>query len=263
MYIDSHAHVESEDFDSDRSAMIARAVDAGIEIIVAVGNGDVAKDSHAAAFRIAEQYDFIYTTVGVHPHEARLLDEALYARLAELATHPKVIAWGEIGLDYHYDNSPREVQRDAFKRQLQMARSRRLPAVIHTREAEDDTLQILREEWVGAGLPGIIHCFTGTREFAEAAVEMGFLISFSGVVTFKKSEDLRQTSRSLPLDKILVETDAPFLAPVPFRGRRNEPAYVVETARAIGELRGLSGEEIGRITAANFKRLFQLESAGK
>src|SRR3954462_14313108 len=159
--------------------MISRAVDAGIEIIVAVGNGDVAKDSHAAAFRIAEKYDFIYTTVGVHPHEASLLDEALYAKLAELATHPKVIAWGEIGLDYHYDNSPREVQRDAFSRQLQMARSCRLPAVIHTREAEEDTLRILREEWVGAGLPGIIHCFTGTRKFAEAAVEMGFLISFS------------------------------------------------------------------------------------
>ena len=142
-----------------------------------------------------------------------------------------------------------------------MARERRLPAVIHTREAEEDTLQILREEWQGAGLPGVIHCFTGTRGFAEAAVEMGFLISFSGVVTFKKAEDLRATARRLPLDKILIETDAPFLAPVPFRGRRNEPAYVVETARAIGELRGLSGEEIGRITAANFKRLFGLDEA--
>ena len=263
MYIDSHAHVESEDFDGDRSAMIARAVDAGVEIIVAVGNGDIAKDSHAAAQRLAEKYDFIYTTVGVHPHEARRLDEALYARLAELAAHPKVIAWGEIGLDYHYDNSPREVQREAFRKQLQMARERRLPAVIHTREAEEDTLRILREAWVGANLPGIIHCFTGTRQFAEAAVEMGFVISFSGVVTFKKSEDLRLTARSLPLDKILIETDAPFLAPVPFRGRRNEPAYVVETARAIGELHGRSGEEIGRLTAANFKRLFHLDNSTK
>ena len=261
MFIDSHAHIESEDFDGDRSAMIQRALDAGIEIIVAVGNGDISKGSHTAAQRIAEKYDFIYTTVGVHPHEARLLDDPLYARLAELAAHPKVIAWGEIGLDYHYDNSPREVQRDTFRKQLQMARERRLPAVIHTREAEEDTLRILREEWVDAGLPGIIHCFTGTRPFAEAAVELGFLISFSGVVTFKKAEDLRNTARSLPLDKILIETDAPFLAPIPYRGRRNEPAYVVETARCIGELRGLSAEEIGRITSANFKRLFHLDSA--
>jgi TatD DNase family protein len=230
-------------------------------MIVAVGNGDVSKNSHAGAFRIAEKYDFIYTTVGVHPHEARLLDDQLYSRLAEFAAHPKVIAWGEIGLDYHYDNSPRDVQGDGFRKQLRMARERRLPAVIHTREAEEDTLRILREEWQDASLPGIIHCFTGTRPFAEAAVEMGFLISFSGVVTFKKAEDLRAVARRLPLDKILIETDAPFLAPVPYRGRRNEPAYVIETARCIGELHGLSAEEIGRLTSANFKRLFHLDGA--
>ncbi|MFL6216817.1 MAG: TatD family hydrolase [Blastocatellia bacterium] len=263
MYIDSHAHIESEDFDGDRTAMIERAREAGVEIIVAVGNGDLSKDSHTAAQRIADKYDFIYTTVGVHPHEARLLDDQMYDRLAELAAHPKVIAWGEIGLDYHYDNSPRDVQRAAFRRQLQMARERRLPAVIHTREAEEDTLQILREEWQSAGLPGIIHCFTGTRAFAEAAVEMGFLISFSGVVTFKKADDLRETARALPVDKILIETDAPFLAPVPFRGRRNEPAYVIETARSIADLRGLAAEEIGRATSANFKRLFNLEGASQ
>jgi TatD DNase family protein len=261
MYVDSHAHIESEDFDGDRTAMIQRALDAGVEIIVAVGNGDVSKDSHTAAQRVAEKYDFIYTTVGVHPHEARLLDDRLYARLAELAAHPKVIAWGEIGLDYHYDNSPRDAQRAAFRAQLRMARERRLPAVIHTREAEADTLEILREEWQGAGLPGVIHCFTGTRGFAEAAVEMGFLISFSGVVTFKKAEDLRETARGLPLEKVLIETDAPFLAPVPYRGRRNEPAYVVETARCVGELRGLAAEEIGRATTTNFKRLFRLNDA--
>ncbi len=261
MYIDSHAHIESEDFDGDRTAMIARAREAGVEIIVAVGNGDLSKDSHAAAQRIADKYDFIYTTVGVHPHEARLLDEPMYGRLAALAAHPKVIAWGEVGLDYHYDNSPRDVQRAAFRRQLRMARQRRLPAVIHTRDAEEETLQILRDEWQSAALPGIIHCFTGTRPFAEAMVEMGFLISFSGVVTFKKADDLRETARALPADKILIETDAPFLAPVPFRGRRNEPAYVIETARVIGELRGLPVEEIGRITSANFKRLFGLNNA--
>src|SRR5262249_3026557 len=149
-------------------------------------------------------------------------------RLVEHAGHPSVIAWGEIGLDYHYDNSPRDVQREAFRKQLRLACERRLPAVIHTREAEEDTLRILRDEWEAAGLPGIIHCFTGTRGFAERGFEMGFLISFSGVITFKKAEDLRDTARNLPLEKILIETDSPFLAPIPYRGRRNEPAYVIE-----------------------------------
>jgi TatD DNase family protein len=258
MYIDSHAHIEMEDFDSDREAMIVRALDAGVEIIVAVGNGDLSKESHAKAFRIAEKHPFIFTTVGVHPHEARLLDDRVYARLGRLASHEKVIAWGEVGLDYHYDNSPRDTQRDAFRRQLRMARERRLPAVIHTREAEEETLAILKEEWGGSGLPGIIHCFTGTRAFAEEAVALGFYISFSGVVTFKKAEDLRETAKRLPAERLLIETDSPFLAPVPYRGRRNEPAYVVETARRVAEIRGLEVEEIGRITSANFKRVFGL-----
>ncbi|HLF84540.1 MAG TPA: TatD family hydrolase, partial [Blastocatellia bacterium] len=257
MYIDSHAHIEMSDFDADREAVIQRALDAGVETIVCVGDGDVANDSHDAAFRLADEHPFIYTTVGVHPHEARLLDDELYAKLQDLSQHPKVIAWGEIGLDYHYDNSPRDVQREAFRRQLRMARERQLPISIHSREAEADTLAILDEEWKDSGLGGVIHCFTGTRAFAEAAVELGFLISFSGVVTFKKAENLRETARLLPIDRILIETDAPFLAPVPFRGRRNEPAYVVETARAVGELRGVGAEELGRATSQNFKRLFE------
>lgn|SRR6185503_15358407 len=256
MYIDSHAHIEMSDFDADRDAVIQRALDAGVELIVCVGDGDVANNSHDGAFRLADKHPFIYTTVGVHPHEARLLDDELYARLRDLSQHPKVVAWGEIGLDYHYDNSPREVQRDAFKMQLQMARERKLPISIHTREAEADTIAILDQEWKDSGLGGVIHCFTGTRAFAEAAVERGFLISFSGVVTFKKAEDLRETARSLPLDRILIETDAPFLAPVPYRGRRNEPAYVVETALAVAELRGIEPEEFTRATSENFKRLF-------
>lgn len=258
MYIDSHAHIEGSEFDRDREAVIQRALEAGVEIIVCVGDGEVAADSHAAAFRIAEQYPFIYTTVGVHPHEARLLDDNLYAQLMELSRHPKVIAWGEIGLDYHYDNSPRDVQREAFRKQLRMARERGLPLSIHTREAEADTLAILEEEWKGSGLGGVIHCFTGTRAFAEAAVELGFCISFSGVITFKKAEDLRETARALPIDRILIETDSPFLAPIPYRGRRNEPAYVVETARAIAELRGLDAEALGQTTSENFTRLFRL-----
>lgn len=258
MYIDSHAHIEMSDFDADREAVIQRALDAGVEIIVCVGDGDVANDSHDAAFRLADEHPFIYTTVGVHPHEARLLDDELYAKLQDLSQHPKVIAWGEIGLDYHYDNSPRDVQREAFRRQLRMARERQLPISIHTREAEADTLAILDEEWKDSGLGGVIHCFTGTRAFAEAAVELGFLISFSGVVTFRKAEDLRETARSLPIEKLLIETDSPFLAPAPYRGRRNEPAYVVETARAIGDLRGLEVGDLANGTSENFKRLFKL-----
>jgi TatD DNase family protein len=258
MYIDSHAHIEMSDFDADRDQVINRALDAGVEVIVNVGNGDLASDSHRAAFEIADLYPFIYTTVGVHPHEARLLDDDIYARLADLSEHPKVIAWGEIGLDYHYDNSPREAQRDALRKQLRLARERRLPVVIHTREAEADTLAILAREWGDSGLPGIIHCFTGTRAFAEEAIRLGFYISFSGVITFKKAEDLRDTASRVPIERLLIETDSPFLAPVPFRGRRNEPAYVVETARAIAAARDLTTEEVGRITGENFKRLFRL-----
>lgn len=256
MYIDSHAHIEGIEFDADREAVIQRALEAGVEAIVCVGDGEVAADSHAAAFRLAEKYPFIFTTVGVHPHEARLLDENLYAQLMDLSRHPKVIAWGEIGLDYHYDNSPRDVQREAFRKQMRMARERALPVSIHTREAESDTLAIIDEGWKDSELGGVIHCFTGTRAFAEAAVERGFLISFSGVVTFKNAEDLRETARRLPMDKLLIETDSPFLAPVPHRGRRNEPAYVVETARALAGARGTTLEEIGKATSENFRRLF-------
>jgi len=247
-----------DSFDLDRDETIRRALDAGVKIIVDVGNGDVAGNSHSGAFKVAERYPFIFTTVGVHPHEARLLDDSLSSRLIEMSTHPRVIAWGEIGLDYYYDNSPRDRQQHAFRKQLEFARDRSLPVIIHTRDAESDTLAILREEWNGSRLPGIIHCFTGTRAFAESAIDLGFYISFSGVVTFKKADDLRQTARHLPLDRILIETDSPFLAPEPFRGRRNEPAFVVQTARRIAELRNLSTEELGRITSANFERIFAL-----
>ena len=256
MFVDSHAHIEGQEFDADREAVIRRALDAGVEIIVCVGDGDVVNDSHAAAFRLAEQYPFIYTTVGVHPHEARFLDDELYGKLDALSRHPKVVAWGEIGLDYHYDNSPRDVQREAFRRQLRMAGERKLPISIHTREAETDTIAILDEEWTDFGLGAVIHCFTGTRAFAQEVVERGFFISFSGAVTFKKADDLRETAKSLPMDRILIETDAPFLAPVPYRGRRNEPAYVVETATSIAALRGMAIEEFARATSENFKQLF-------
>jgi TatD DNase family protein len=259
MYVDSHCHIEMGDFNQDREEVVKRALEAGIDLMVDVGDGDVAHDSHAAALKVAEQYPFVFTTVGVHPHEARLLDEELHSRLADMAQHPKVIAIGEIGLDYHYDHSPRETQREVFRKQIRLARERKLPIVIHTREAEQDTIAIMSEEWSGSEKAGIIHCFTGTRWLADAAVELGFYISFSGVLTFKKAGDLRETASAVPLDRILIETDAPFLAPEPYRGRRNEPAYVVETARRLGEVRGLTAEEIGRITSDNFMRAFAME----
>jgi TatD DNase family protein len=259
MFIDSHCHIEMNSFDEDRTEVIERARAAGVEIIVDVGNGDVASDSHSQAFLLADRYPFVYTTVGVHPHEASLFDNELEARLLDLVSHSKVIAWGEIGLDFYYDNSPRDVQSEVFRRQLRRARDRNLPVVIHTREAEPETLAILREEWAGAGLQGIIHCFTGTREFAEQAIDLGFLISFSGVVTFKSAVDLQQSAAKLPLNRILVETDSPFLTPVPFRGRRNEPAFVVETARVIAALRDIPLEEFARVTSQNFLQLFNLD----
>jgi TatD DNase family protein len=258
VYVDSHSHIEMEDFDADRGEVIMRAREAGVDTIVCVGNGDVSRDSHVGALRLASEYQFIYATVGVHPHQAILLDDQLEDRLNELAEHPKVIAWGEIGLDYYYDHSPRDVQRAAFTQQLRLARRHGLPVVIHTRDAENDTLDILKAEWADCGLPGIIHCFTGTRAFAEQVIPLGFSISFSGVVTFKKSQELRDTAKALPLDRLLIETDSPFLAPVPFRGRRNEPSFVVETARCLAALRQTDEEEIGRATSSNFKRLFDL-----
>src|SRR5262245_29616548 len=178
-----------------------------------------------------------------------------------MSDHEKVIGWGEIGLDYHYDHSPRDAQRRVFGRQLELALERRLPAIIHTREAEDDTIQILRENWAdvgGAEIGGIIHCFTSAQKLADAAIEMGFHISFSGVVTFKNAGDLRDVARSVPMDRLLIETDCPYLAPLPYRGKRNEPAFVRETAAKLAELKRVGVEAIARATSDNFKRLFNL-----
>ena len=257
-FIDSHCHIDGPEYDADRDEVIKRARDAGVTTMLNVGTGDPHGGAFERAVDLAETHADVYAAIGVHPHDAKLFDDAAETHLTNLVKqNSKVIGWGEIGLDYHYDHSPREVQREAFKRQLRIARERRLPISIHTREAETDTLAILDEEWKDSGLGGVIHCFTGTRTFAEAAVERGFLISFSGVITFKKAEELRETARRLPIEKLLIETDSPFLAPVPYRGRRNEPAYVVETARAIAELRGTTAQELGRETSENFSRLFK------
>jgi TatD DNase family protein len=206
---------------------------------------------------LAEKQEGVYAAVGVHPHDAKLFDDAAERRLLDLVRQStRVIAWGEIGLDYHYDHSPRDVQREVFRRQLRLARQLNLPVVIHSREADDDTITILREELTDYQCGGVLHCFGGGLAMAQHAIELGFFISFAGNLTFKKAEALRDVARQLPLDRLLVETDCPYLTPVPFRGRRNEPARVVETARCLAEIHGNEIAEIARITSENFVKLF-------
>jgi TatD DNase family protein len=263
MYIDSHAHLDGERFSSDREEVLARAREAGITDILAIGNGDGPADVDCG-IRLAEKYDFIYATLGIHPHEARLADQPAYDRMEQLAQHSKVIAWGEIGLDYHYDHSPREIQQQVFAKQMELAASAKLPIVIHCRpsdgsdDAWKDCLGLIQDRWADHGIGGILHCFTGNWEQARSALDMGFMISFSGNVTFPKAQQIRDAALQVPLDRMLIETDSPYLAPVPHRGKRNEPAFVVETARKLGELRGLSGEEMGETTGRNFYKFFKL-----
>ncbi|MBK7600849.1 MAG: TatD family hydrolase [Acidobacteria bacterium] len=262
MFIDSHAHLDVEQYDADREAVIARARSAGVSMMLEICGSDVAKGSLEPGFKLAVDHPFIYAAVGVHPHEANLYDEALERKLLEMSEHEKVVGWGEIGLDYYYDNSPRDTQRRVFSRQLDIApgaqSARDHPYPRRRGRYHEDS----QESWVdrgGDGIGGIIHCFTGTQELADAALDMGFHISFSGVITFKNSTDLREIARSVPLDRLLIETDCPYLAPVPHRGKRNEPAFVIDTARKLAELNELSLDQIAEITSSNFKNLFELE----
>jgi TatD DNase family protein len=257
--IDSHCHLDSEQFDADRDAVIGRALAAGVEHMVAIGSGDGPPDLEAG-IRLADRYAPLLATVGVHPHDASKATDDIYRRLAALAAHPKVVAVGETGLDYHYDHSPRAVQRDVFIEQMRIARDARKPIVIHTREAWADTIALLTEHWASSHLGGVIHCFSeGPRE-AEQALAIGFHISFGGIVTFPKAAGVQEAARITPADRLLIETDAPFLAPVPHRGKRNEPAFVVETAHKLAQLRGVEPAEIARITAGNFRRLTTRDS---
>jgi TatD DNase family protein len=258
--IDSHAHLEFPQFDEDREAMLERARAAGVHTILAIGSGTGPKRLDAA-MEFADRYDWIYATVGIHPHEAKLAREEHYAQLVELARHPRVLAWGEIGLDYFYDHSPQEAQQQVFRRQMSMARAAGKPIVIHCRDAWADCLHLLRQDWASAGLGGIFHCFTGTLEEAQAGLEMGFAISFAGNATYPKAQNLREVARKLPLESLLIETDAPFLAPQGHRGKRNEPALVAEVAGVLASVRNLSAEEFAARTAANFRRLFRLRQA--
>ena len=262
MFVDSHAHLDGSQFDSDRDQVIRRAHEAGVRTVVAIGNGDGPPDLDAGV-QLAEKYPGMYATIGIHPHEARLASDHAYSQMERLARHPKVIAWGEIGLDYYYDHSPRDTQKQAFIRQMELAAAAKLPLVIHCRPSDNsdnawqDCLQLIHEHWAATGIGGILHCFTGTWPHAQRALDMGFMISFAGNVTFPKAQQIRDAGSQVPLERMLIETDCPYLAPVPYRGQRNEPAYVKETARKLGELRGLSMEEIGEATARNFYNFFK------
>jgi TatD DNase family protein len=263
MFVDSHAHLDGKQFQADREQVIARAREAGVETIVAIGNGD-GPGTLDCGIQLAAKYDFMYATVGIHPHEAKLANDAAFAEMEQLARRAKVIAWGEIGLDYFYDHSPRDVQQNVFITQMKLACAAKLPIVIHCRpsnnseDAWEDCLNLISTHWRSSGLGGTLHCFTGEWKYAKRALDMGFMISFAGNVTFPKAQQIREAAKQVPLDRMLIETDCPYLAPVPHRGQRNEPAFVKETARQIGELRGMPIEDVARQTTHNFYRFFSL-----
>ena len=270
MFIDSHAHLEGKRYDADRAEVLARAKQNGIEAYLAIGNGEGPATADCA-IHLAEKYDGqpenprIWASVGVHPYEASLANEATDAQMLQWARHPKMIAWGEIGLDYFYDHSPRDIQKAVFQRQMELAKTAKLPIIIHCRPSDhsenawDDCLAMIAEHWAATGLRGILHCFTGSVEHARRALDMGFMISFAGNITFPKAQSIRDAAQVVPLDRMLIETDSPYLAPIPHRGQRNEPAFVREVARQIGELRNVSPEEIGIRTTQNFYNFFGLE----
>jgi len=263
MHVDSHAHLDGPQFASDREAMIQRACDAGVRLMLAIGNGD-GPDEMGCAIPFAVRYPWIYASVGVHPHEARLLTPAHLEQMRQLAGHPRVLAIGEIGLDYWYDHSPRPVQQQVFRQQLELAAEARLPILIHCRPSQnssnawDDLLAILHEQWAATGLGGVMHCFSGELEHARASLDLGFVLSFAGNISYPKAQNIRDAAAMVPLDRFFLETDCPYLAPTPYRGKRNEPAYVVETARHFGALRGMSGEEAGAKALENFRQFFSI-----
>jgi TatD DNase family protein len=255
--IDSHAHIDFPQFAEDREAMLDRARAAGVTTLLAIGTGP-GPEKLDSALPLAEQHDWIYATVGIHPHEAEQVTPQHLEQLAVLAKHEKVIAWGEIGLDYFYDHSPRHVQQRIFREQMALAQQAKLPIIIHCRDAWSDCLNLLEEAWRPTGLGGILHCFTSTLEDARRGIEMGFLVSFAGNSTYPKTQNIRDVAKALPLENILIETDAPYLAPQAYRGKRNEPAYVAEVARTLASVRNLSPEELAAATSESFRRFFGL-----
>ncbi len=258
MLIDSHAHLDDARYDGDRDAVIARAREAGVEIFITIGC-DLATSRSAVA--LAERYPFVYATVGVHPHEVKHIGDDWYEELRRLAQHSKVVGYGEIGLDYHYNYSPPKLQRERFREQVGIAKDLGLPLSIHSREAQEDTIAILREEKAGT-VGGVFHCFTGDAWLAKDALDLGFYLSFSGVLTFQNASMLRDIAKTVPMDRLLVETDCPYLTPAPHRGKRNEPSFVTLVAEKLAEVRteseALDVEQVGRITADNTRRLFKI-----
>lgn len=257
MLVDSHCHLDSSDFDADRDDVIARAREAGVGRMVAIGTGEGPPDLEAG-IRMAERYTMFLATAGVHPHDAAKATGHTLAHLDGLLGHPKVIALGEIGLDYHYDFSPREAQKQIFAEQMRIAAAHGKPIVIHTREAWSDTVDLIERHWSPYNLPGVMHCFSGGEKEASQALGLGFYLSFGGIVTFPKARELQAVAASAPLDRILLETDSPYLAPVPKRGKRNEPGFIGYTAQKLAGLRNTTLEEIASATSANFDRLFGL-----
>ncbi|MGE0454306.1 MAG: TatD family hydrolase [Vicinamibacteria bacterium] len=253
--VDSHCHVDMAQFDADREAVLARAREAGVVNMLVVGGVD-AEAGHRRALAVAESHG-LPVSAGVHPHEAKLASEAVYDELRGLAREKRIVAIGEIGLDYYYDHSPRDVQREALRRQIRLAGEVGLPVIVHTRDADLETAEILEQE-DGGEVGGVIHCFTGGHELADRALALGFCISFSGIVAFPRAETIQEVARRTPPERLLVETDAPFLAPPPYRGKRNEPAFVVEVLKKVAALRGESPLELGARTVVNFERLFRL-----
>lgn len=262
IFVDSHCHIDGEQFDVDRDDVVARARQSGVAVMLNIGTGDPRTDDFRRAVDVASNYENVYAAVGVHPHDAKLYNDLAEEHLIELArSTSKVIAWGEIGLDFYYDHSPRDVQREVFRRQIRTARELGLPIIIHSRDADDETVEILLEECSYQGFRGIMHCFGGTAGMAEALMEIGFLISFAGNVTFKKAENLRDAARVVPLERLLIETDCPFLTPVPLRGRRNEPSFVVHTARFLAQFYEIDIEILAERTTQNFLDLFGIQLA--
>ncbi len=253
MLIDSHCHLDFPDFAGELDAVVARARAAGVGAMLTIGT-TLAKSAQVIA--VAERYANVWASVGIHPHEAEAEPDVQARTLVELSRHPKVIAIGETGLDYFYEHAPREAQKANFRAHIQASRETGLPIIIHTRDADDDTAEILRDEMAKGAFPGLIHCFTSSAELARVALELGLSISFSGIVTFKNAANLREIAATVPADRLLVETDSPYLAPVPHRGRRNEPAFVADTARVVATARGIAPEVLADLTTANFRRLF-------
>lgn len=254
MLIDSHAHLNDERFDLDREYLIENLEKNGIELVVNVG-ADM--ESSRASVALADKYEQIYAVVGIHPHSATEMNDKALKEIEDLTQNKKVVAIGEIGLDYYYDNSPRDIQRKAFREQIRLAKRLDIPIVVHTRDADADTLEILKEE--REGLRGVIHCFSSDRAQLQEYLDLGFFIALGGPVTFKKTDELKEVAKIVPLEKLLVETDAPYLAPTPYRGKRNEPIFVKETAALIANLRGIMLDDLALQTVKNTKEIFRIK----